>query len=191
MSTAFEALARLTSLGVIAPTPPWMTRMSTSAVESDSTRERSASTEPWPSALRMRLSVFLPSVGIAMNVSSETRWTGVAAMRTSRRRVARFCGRFARHALVGDDHQRVAGGRNVGETHDLDRNRGSGFLDLFALVVDERADLTVRPADHDDVADAQRAVLHEHGRDGAAAAVERRFDDDAGRAALLVGLEFA
>ena len=70
-------------------------------------------------------------------------------------------------------------------------NRGAGLLDLFALVVDERAHFTERSADHDDVADAQRAVLHEHGRDGAAAAVERRFDHDAGRAAVLVGLEIA
>ncbi len=53
-------------------------------------RARSASSDPWPSALMMRLSAFLPSAGICMNVSSETRCEPVAAMRTSRRRVLRF-----------------------------------------------------------------------------------------------------
>ena len=126
-----------------------------------------------------------------MNVSSETRCDPVrrdAHVAPSRRALLR---RFTRDAFVGDDHQRVAGRRNVGKPHDFDRNRRSGFLDLFALVVDQRANLAERAADDDDVADAQRAVLHEHGRDRAAAAVERRFDDDAGCAAILVGFEIA
>ena len=78
--------------------------MSTSAVESDSIRERSASSEPCPSALMMRLSVFLPSAGICMNVSSETRCDPerrdadvAAADRT-------FLGGFARDAFVANDH---------------------------------------------------------------------------------------
>jgi hypothetical protein len=139
----------------------------------------------------MRLSVFEPpSAGIDMKLSSETRGPLVAAMRRLCARRA-FRRRFARDAFVRDDHQRVAGARNVGQPHDLDRNRGPGLLHLLALVVDERADLAVRAAHDDDVADAQRAVLHEHGRDRAAALIERRFDDDALRAALLVGFEVA
>jgi hypothetical protein len=116
----------------------------------------------------MRLSVFFPSAGIDMNVSSETRCDPVAAMRTSRRRVAALFGGFARDAFVADDHERVAGRGNVGKTHHLDGNRGASLLDLFALVVDERAHLAKRTADDDDVADAQRAVLHQHRRDGTA-----------------------
>ncbi len=136
-----------------------------------------------------RLSVFAPSVAICMNVSSVIFGPAVVWMRTSRRFVAALCRSFARDAFVGDDHQRVAGRRNVGETHDLDRNRGAGLLHLLAAIVEQRTDLAVRAADDDDVADAQRAVLHEHGRDRAASAIERRFDDDGGRATILVRLE--
>ncbi len=50
-------------------------------------------------------------------------------------------------------------------------NRGTGLLDLFALVVDERAHFSERSAGDDDVADAKRAVLHQNGRDGTAAAM--------------------
>ena len=62
---------------------------------------------------------------------------------------------------------------------------------MLALVVDERTDLAVTRADDDDVADAQRAVLDEDGRNRSASAIERRFDDDTGRAAILVRLEIA
>ena len=60
---------------------------------------------------------------------------------------------------------------------------------MFALVVEQRADFAERRPDDDDIADAQRAGLHQHGRDGTAAAVERGLDHDAARAAVRVGLE--
>ncbi len=94
----------------------------------------------------IRLSVFLPSVGIAHErlerdaLRTGCRDTHVATAHGP------LLGGFARDAFVADDHERVAGRRHVRETHDLDRNRRSGFLDLFALVVDQRADFAERSA---------------------------------------------
>ena len=135
----------------------------------------------------MRLSTLLPSAGIDMNVSSETRCAagrGHAHVAPSR---CALLGGFARDAFVADDAQYVAGRRNVGETHHLDRNRRTGFLDLLALVVDERAHFTKGAPSDDDIANAQRAVLHEHRRNRTAPAMQRRLDDDAARAPVLVG----
>ncbi len=121
-----------------------------------------------------------------MKVSSETRCDpvgGNAHVAAARRSLL---GGFACNALVAHDGERVARGGNVGEPHHLDGNRGTGLLDLFALVVDQRAHFSERSAGDDDVADAQRAVLHQHRGDRAAAAVQRRFDHDAARAPVLV-----
>ena len=66
---------------------------------------------------------------------------------------------------------------------------GPAFLTCLPLSSMSARIFPYAAADDDDVADAQRSVLNEHGRDRAAAAVERRFDDDARRATVLVGLE--
>ena len=104
---------------------------------------------------------------------------------------AAFGCRFASDAFVGDDHERIAGRGDIRETHDLDGNRRTGFFDLLAFVVHERADLAERATDHDHIADAQRAVLNEHGCHGAAAFVQRGFDDDTGCTTHFVCFEFA
>ena len=110
-------------------------------------------------------------------------------MRTSRRLIVRFAA-ASRAARSSETTMSVSPAAGTSESPMISTgNRRPGFLDLFALVVGERTDLAVRRADDDDVADAQRAVLHEHGCDRTAPAIERRFDDDAGCAALLVRLE--
>ena len=59
---ALEEAASEMSLSLMAPTPPWMQRTRTSSLESFSSEERTASTEPWTSALTMRLrSLISPS----------------------------------------------------------------------------------------------------------------------------------
>ena len=72
----------------------------------------------------------------------------------------------------------------------FDREGRPGFLHLPALVVDHRPDLAARCARNEDVADAQRAALDEHGRKRAAALVELGFDDRAFGGAVGIGLEF-
>ena len=81
--------------------------------------------------------------------------------------------------LVDDDPQDVAGFGHVGETEDHHGRRRPGLLDALALVVLERADLAVRRAHDDRVADAQRAGLDERGCDRATALVELGLDDGA------------
>ena len=84
-------------------------------------------------------------------------------------------------ALVLDDARELACGRRPVEAEDLDGLAGARLLDLLALVVVERAHLAGRVAGDDRVADAQRAAVDEHRRDRAAADVEARLDDGAGR----------
>ena len=61
----------------------------------------------------------------------------------------------------------------------FDRSRGTGGLDLFALVVDQGAHARQFRAGNDDVADIERAALNQNRGDGATAPVELGFDDDA------------
>ena len=81
--------------------------------------------------------------------------------------------------LVGGDDEAVAGDGDVGEAEDLHRRRRAGFLDLVALVVDERTDTAPGGAGDERVADLQGAVLHEDRGDGASADVEVGLEHDA------------
>ena len=91
--------------------------------------------------------------------------------------------------FVFDHGQTVAGFRRSVEAEHFDRHRGAGFVDGDALVVDQRADAAHFGAGDDDVADPQRAALHQHGRDRAAAAIELGFDHGAFGGTFGIGLE--
>ena len=98
-------------------------------------------------------------------------------------------GDLARTALALDDGELVAGlGREV-EAQDLDRDGRAGLRDVCAELVDEGAHASPCLAGDDDVADAQRAALHEHGADRTAAALELGLDDDAFGGAVGAGLQ--
>ncbi len=87
------------------------------------------------------------------------------------------------------DAQRVAGLGQSLEADDLDGGRRLGLLDALAGGVVQRSHAAAGLADADDLADLERAGLHEDGRDVAAALVDLRLDDRADRVALRVGLE--
>ena len=72
---------------------------------------------------------------------------------------------------VVDDEELVAGDGQLAQAADDDRRAGAGLGDRLAAVVEQRADAAVAGAGEDDVADVQRAVLHQHGGDGAEARV--------------------
>ena len=91
--------------------------------------------------------------------------------------------------FVLDHGQTVAGFRRTVEAEHFDRHRGTGFVDGVALVVDQRADPAHLGAGDDDVADPQRAALHQHGRNRAAAAIELGFDHGAFGRTFGIGLE--
>ena len=98
-------------------------------------------------------------------------------------------GDLAGARLVLDDGEAVAGLRRAVEAEHLDRHRRAGLLDAGARVVDQRADAAPFGAGHDDVADAQRAALDQHGRDRTAAAIELGLDHGAFGRAVGIGLE--
>ena len=98
-------------------------------------------------------------------------------------------GDLARAALVLDHGERVARLRRGVEAQDLDRHGRPGLRHGLAALVDQRAHAAPGAAGDDDVADAQRAALHQHGADRAAAALELGLDDDALGGAVRVGLQ--
>ena len=98
-------------------------------------------------------------------------------------------GEFARAAFGLDHREAVAGVRRAGEAQNFDGNGRTGVLHRLAGVADERAHAAPFGAGNDDVADAQRAALHEHGGHRAAAAVELGLDDGAFGGAIGIGLE--
>ena len=63
-------------------------------------------------------------------------------------------------------------------------------MQCVAAVIEHGADFSVDIADDEVVAVMQRAVLNEHGGDGAAPAIEFRFQHDAAGGALGRGFEF-
>ena len=98
-------------------------------------------------------------------------------------------GDLARPALVLDHDEIVAGERHAVEAQHLDRRRGTGLLLVLAALVDQRAHAAPFAAGDEDVADLQRAALHQHRRDRAAAALELGLEHDALGRAVRVGLQ--
>ena len=92
---------------------------------------------------------------------------------------------LARLRRIVDDEELVAGHRHTGDAEHLHRNGRTCLLDRLAALVEQRADATGVQAADEVVADLERAVLHEHRRDGTLPRVELRFDDRAGCALRL------
>src|SRR6476660_4415498 len=92
-------------------------------------------------------------------------------------------------AVLLDDEERDTGPRHRGEADDLHRPRRQGFLELVAVLVEQRPDATVSVAGDQRVALAQRAALDEHRGDGATALVQLALDDDTLRVLLGVGAQ--
>ena len=179
MMIASDAEASRTSERLMAPTPEWMIRTLTFSSESLASVSASTSAEPCTSALtRIGSSLTLPSAILSLRPSSVRRGP-LAPSARSRAWVWRneaTCRAFAWSAMTWKVSP--GAGRPVEAEH-LDRRRRAGQLHAVAAVVDERAHLADdRPRD-DRVADAQRAVLHEHGGHRAAALVELGFEHGA------------
>ena len=96
---------------------------------------------------------------------------------------------LARHALIGDGVEDVAGVRHFAHTCYLDRDARARFRDALALVVYHGAHVSHSGAGDYDIALMQRAVLDEHGHNRAAAAVQPGLNDGALGRTVRVGLE--
>ena len=81
----------------------------------------------------------------------------------------RLCG-------IGDHLEVVAGFRQRIQTEHLDRRGRLGFAHLLAAIVIHGANLAEYLAADEEVADAQRAVLHQHRRHRTASAIELGFE---------------
>src|SRR5438270_257895 len=81
------------------------------------------------------------------------------------------------------------GGRRLVEAEDLHRLARLRLLELLAAVVEEAANAPVRVSGDDRVADAQRAALDEHRRDGAPTGLEPRLDDRPRRVGVRIRLQ--
>src|SRR5205807_69687 len=88
---------------------------------------------------------------------------------------------LARTALGLHDAPGLACGRCLVEAEDFDGRPGCGLGELLAAEVVQRTHARPRVAGDDRVADAQRATVDEHRRDGSAALVETGLDDRTGR----------
>ena len=106
--------------------------------------------------------------------------------RTSTRRAGRgaqFLGAsavisdFACARFVIDRVQHIAWLRHAFKTHDLDRLRRPCALQLLTALVGDRTNAAHLCADDDDIAALQRAHLHEHRSNRAAALIELGLDN--------------
>ncbi len=88
------------------------------------------------------------------------------------------------------DVECVAGGRSAVETEDEGGHGRTGLPDALVTLVEHGLDLAEVVAGQDDVAHAERTVLHQDVGHVAAAFVERRLYDGAHGAACGVGAEF-
>src|SRR5215813_9619875 len=98
-------------------------------------------------------------------------------------------GDFAGARLRLHDRQAVAGLGRAVEAEDFGRRRGPRGLDRRAGIGDQRAHAAPIGAGHDEVADTQRAALHQYGRNRSAAAIELGLDHGAFGRTVRVGLE--
>ena len=151
-----------------------------------------ASAEPCTSALTTSGNSLRPAPSFRSRIMSASERPADAAARglsVSRFWRVRYSVISRARASELDDRDAVAGLRRAVEAQNLDRNRGSGLLDVRAAVADQGAHAAPLGAGDDDVAGAQGAALDEHGRHRAAAAIELRLDDRAFRRAIGIGLE--
>ena len=168
--------ARVTSLSVIAPTPECSTRTRISSVEILLTALTIASAEPCTSALMTIGNSIVVEARLANIFSRLDRRRGGPLLVEHRLAIGAD---LAGARLILDHGQLVAGRRHGAEAEHFDREGRRRLLHLAAMVVDHRPDLARRRADHDHVADLQRAALDQHGRERAAALVELCLDHGA------------
>ena len=190
MMTAFEASASVTSDSVTPPTPPWMTRATTSSLPSFSTAAVIASTEPCTSPLRTIGSSLRPAAFRLLIMSeSEVRTAGPRAAAFSRFWRSRYSVISRARASVSTTATRSPASGAPEKPSTSTGIEGPADSTVSPLSLMQRAHAAPVRAGDDEVADPQRAALHENGGDRPAAAIEPRLDHRALGAALRIGDE--
>ena len=190
MMIAPDALASRMSLSVIAPTPRWMTSTCTSLVESCPSASASASAgPPWSALMTRRSDCTSPAAACDMKSSSDTAARDVRRLFASRSRRWRRCAISRELVASSTTQELIARHRNAVHAEHLHRDRRTRALHGLAALVEQGAHATRVHAADEVVADAERAVLHEHRRDRTLPRIELRLDDRAARAAVGIRLE--
>ena len=178
---AFDAAASMMSDATIPPTPEWMTRTDDLVVADlcdlvDGRLDRAlhVGLDDEGQLLDAALLHLREQVLEADRRRTLRQLLGAHALRA-------LLGGLAGDALVLDDPRHLACRRRPVEAEDLDGHARPGLAHPLAVVVVQRLHLAPCVAGDDRVADPQGAALHEHRRDGAAAHVEARLDDDAAK----------
>ena len=96
----------------------------------------------------------------------------------------------ARFGFVGNV-ELVARIGNALQAEDFDRSRRPRAFHGLAFVVKHGADFSEDRAAKEEIAGAERAVLHEHGGDSAAAAIHAGFEHGAAGRSVRIGLQLA
>ncbi len=131
-------------------------------------------------ALDEQRELLLPHRGeLAHHVDERAAHRGAAGGRLLALHAIAILGDLAGTGLALHHGDAVARLGRTAEAEHLDREGRAGRRDRIAGVVEQRAHPAPLGTGHNDVADLQRAALHQHGGDGAAAAVEPRFHDRA------------
>ena len=85
----------------------------------------------------------------------------------------------------------VAGFRNALQAEHFNRSRRRSILGSAPVIVEHGAHFPEDGAADEEVAGAERAVLYEHGGDGAAAPVDTRFKHSAACGSIGIGAQVA
>ena len=175
------------SFSVIPPTPSWITLTRTSACWIFWSSEIAASTEPDHVSLEHEVEVLDRALLDLLEERLERDARAALRELLAAQALSAGLGVGARLALVLDHARLLPCGRRLVEAEDLDRVARPRVLDLLSVEVVEGAHLAPGVAGHDRVADAERAAVDEHRRHRAAADVQARLDDRAGRLGVRVG----
>src|SRR5580692_7835211 len=184
MITASDALANWMSLSVICPTPASSTRTFTSSPLCFSTVAWIASALPCTSALIRTATSFCTPAWMRASI-----WSSVprapALTPTALSRVRR-----ARNSVISRARLSSSTTTSGSPAEGMPANPSiSTGIHGPALVVQDRAHPAPLVAGNDDLAWVQRALLHQHGGNRSAAAIEPAFDHRALGTAIRVGLQ--
>ena len=172
---------------VMAPTPRVERRWTLTSLFSSvsfASEPAMASTEPCTSPLMMTGSILAAPAWMSWIITSMPRPFDLGGLQ-------RFllahteAGDLACFRLVGDDNEVVARVRRAGQALYFGRLARQGFLDDLAPVVVQRFHAAPFGAGNENIADFQRTLLDEDGRDRALALLEAGFAINGARAAAV------
>src|ERR1035437_5320739 len=188
ITMALAAAARSTSASEIGPTPSATKRSRTKGSANLSRAARSASSDPWLSALTTRSRSRTPSPDCLLSSARLTRLASALPERNANRRSS------ARARAPRSDsppQQAIPGSRDFRKPGHQGRQPGGYLLGALAPVIKEGPDPPRYRPDHKVVLNPQRALLDQHARHRALALLQVGVDHRGLARAVWIGPRFA